>query len=326
MHRVHDVVADAQIGQRDRHAFLDGAHLDALGRRAEDLAVAEHAQAQRRNREAGSRSIRDRRRCRRARGVRPRFRRRAACRWCARRAELTMKTRLARRDPLAHRCGEEVDLPVEMLDRDGIRRRTIRARAATQSTRERRLDPAGQAQRSVPSDRLADLARTDCGLARRVRRRSASSLLARRRAACDARARALRRARRRPPRSSPARRGRRSASAEDNRRGSRRSPGASAHGSIASKSTSARRCAAIRSRTHASTRCGRRRTRCAPALGGRRKDVDDAAAHGVFADGAHDVAARVAEVDRAARCSRSQPGSSPARSVKRSFVEVRRAA
>jgi predicted ATPase len=46
VHRVHDVVADAQVGQRDRHAFLDRAQLDALGRLAVDLAIAEHVQAQ----------------------------------------------------------------------------------------------------------------------------------------------------------------------------------------------------------------------------------------------------------------------------------------
>ena len=46
VHGVHDVVADSQIGQRDRHAFFDGAQLDALGRRAEDFAIAQHAQAQ----------------------------------------------------------------------------------------------------------------------------------------------------------------------------------------------------------------------------------------------------------------------------------------
>ena len=60
VHGVHDVVADAQIGQRNRHAFLDGAHLDALGRRAEDLAVAQHAQAQVGQREAGFDASRDR--------------------------------------------------------------------------------------------------------------------------------------------------------------------------------------------------------------------------------------------------------------------------
>ncbi len=53
VHRVHDVVADPQIGQRDRDAFLDRAQLDALGRLPEDLAVAEHVQVQGRDREAG---------------------------------------------------------------------------------------------------------------------------------------------------------------------------------------------------------------------------------------------------------------------------------
>ena len=53
VHRMHDVVADAQVGQRDGHAFLDGAHLNALGRRAEDLTIAEHAQPQSRHPIAG---------------------------------------------------------------------------------------------------------------------------------------------------------------------------------------------------------------------------------------------------------------------------------
>ena len=53
VHRVHDIIADAQVGQRDRHAFLDGAHLNALGRRAEDLAIAQHAQPQARHPKAG---------------------------------------------------------------------------------------------------------------------------------------------------------------------------------------------------------------------------------------------------------------------------------
>ena len=52
VHGVHDVIADAQIGERDRNAFLDGANLDALGRRAEDFAIAEHAQSQAGNPEA----------------------------------------------------------------------------------------------------------------------------------------------------------------------------------------------------------------------------------------------------------------------------------
>ena len=49
---VHDVIADAQVGQRDRHAFLDRAQLDAFGRLTEDLAVAEHVQPQAGDREA----------------------------------------------------------------------------------------------------------------------------------------------------------------------------------------------------------------------------------------------------------------------------------
>ena len=40
VHRVHHVVADSQIGQRDGHAFFDGAKLDALGRLTEYLAIA----------------------------------------------------------------------------------------------------------------------------------------------------------------------------------------------------------------------------------------------------------------------------------------------
>ena len=50
VHRVHDVIADLEVGQRDRNAFLDRAQLDALGGLAEDLAVAEHVQVQRRDR------------------------------------------------------------------------------------------------------------------------------------------------------------------------------------------------------------------------------------------------------------------------------------
>ena len=52
VHRVDDVVADPQVGQRDRDAFLDGAQFDALGGLAEDLAVTQHAQVQTRDREA----------------------------------------------------------------------------------------------------------------------------------------------------------------------------------------------------------------------------------------------------------------------------------
>jgi hypothetical protein len=44
VHGVHDVVADLEVGQRNRDAFLDGAQFDALGRLSEDLAVAEHMQ------------------------------------------------------------------------------------------------------------------------------------------------------------------------------------------------------------------------------------------------------------------------------------------
>ena len=61
VHRVDDVVADAQVGQRDRHAFFDGAHFDALGRRAEDLAIAEHAQTQAAESQSRLRCCRDRR-------------------------------------------------------------------------------------------------------------------------------------------------------------------------------------------------------------------------------------------------------------------------
>ena len=46
VHRVHDVIADAQIGQRNRDALFDRAQFDAFGRCAEDLAIAEHAQTQ----------------------------------------------------------------------------------------------------------------------------------------------------------------------------------------------------------------------------------------------------------------------------------------
>ena len=53
VHGVNDVIADAQVGQRDRNAFFDGAHLDAFGRSAEDLAIAEHAQAKARNAKPG---------------------------------------------------------------------------------------------------------------------------------------------------------------------------------------------------------------------------------------------------------------------------------
>ena len=50
--RVDDVIADLKIGKRDGHAFFDGAHLDALGRCAEHLAIAQDAQAQSRHRES----------------------------------------------------------------------------------------------------------------------------------------------------------------------------------------------------------------------------------------------------------------------------------
>ena len=53
VHGMHDVIADPQIGQRDRDAFLDRAQLDAFGGLAEDLAIAQHAQTQSGNREAG---------------------------------------------------------------------------------------------------------------------------------------------------------------------------------------------------------------------------------------------------------------------------------
>ena len=52
VHRVHDVIAHLEVGERDRHALFDGAQLDALGGLAENLAVAEHVQVQHRDREA----------------------------------------------------------------------------------------------------------------------------------------------------------------------------------------------------------------------------------------------------------------------------------
>jgi hypothetical protein len=52
VHRVHDVVADLEVGQRDRDALLHRAQLHALGGRAEDLTVAQHAQPQPGDREA----------------------------------------------------------------------------------------------------------------------------------------------------------------------------------------------------------------------------------------------------------------------------------
>jgi hypothetical protein len=43
MYRVHDVIADAQVGERNRNALLNRANFDALGWCAEDFAVTEHA-------------------------------------------------------------------------------------------------------------------------------------------------------------------------------------------------------------------------------------------------------------------------------------------
>ena len=48
---VHDVVADLQVGERYRNALLDGAQFHAFGRLPVDLAIAEHVQAQSRDRE-----------------------------------------------------------------------------------------------------------------------------------------------------------------------------------------------------------------------------------------------------------------------------------
>ena len=50
--RVNDVVADLEVGERDRHAFFHGAKFHALRGLAVDLAVAEHVESQTRNREA----------------------------------------------------------------------------------------------------------------------------------------------------------------------------------------------------------------------------------------------------------------------------------
>ncbi len=52
VHCVHDVVADLEVGERNRDAFLDGAQFDAFRRLPEDLTVAEHVQPQSREREA----------------------------------------------------------------------------------------------------------------------------------------------------------------------------------------------------------------------------------------------------------------------------------
>src|SRR5579862_1029460 len=50
---MHDIIADLEIRERNGYAFFDGTDLDAFGRLPVDLTVAQNAQTQVRNREAG---------------------------------------------------------------------------------------------------------------------------------------------------------------------------------------------------------------------------------------------------------------------------------
>ena len=146
VHRVHDVVADAQVGQCDRHAFFDCAKFDALGWSAEDLAIAEHAQAQIRDRKPGfNRTVIDRdaivgnARCTQQIGG---TRDRAA----------DDVQRFARSNPLARALREKLDLSIEVLDRtalDHVRRAWTRDPVPRRGVRLRRARAASDAHASA---------------------------------------------------------------------------------------------------------------------------------------------------------------------------------
>ncbi len=160
---VHDVIADAQIGQRDRYAFLDGAHVHALGRGAVDFAVAEHAQAQAGNAESGVDAA----------GA---HNRRAAAQafadWNAGGAQDVGRTpdrgaddrnRLARGDRIAHAAREEFDLAVEVFGGTALENERIE-RLRRPTRRGPVLDRPRDDERGMASDRLAEFAeRRRCG-------------------------------------------------------------------------------------------------------------------------------------------------------------------
>ena len=171
VHGVHHVVADLQVGQRDRDAFLDGAELDALGGLAEYLAVAQYVQVQRGDGEAAlERALVDvdraalahQRHAVGAGGAQMDEGRAALGAHAggahdlghARGAGRDQPHRVARLDPLADLLGEHLDAAVEMLGRPRFQHERVGdARQPEQLAAA--LDAAGDDQHAPPGEPLA---------------------------------------------------------------------------------------------------------------------------------------------------------------------------
>ena len=137
VHRVHDVIADAQVGQRDRDAFLDARILTRLGGAPKISRSPSTRSVQAAGSRSPTRSTRDRRRRRRA-SARPGSIPAARSRSIVRETPaLTMKTvsPVAIHSRSASR--EERDLPVEMFDGTAFEDERLERPAAPNRSRAR---------------------------------------------------------------------------------------------------------------------------------------------------------------------------------------------